>query len=924
MKSKSFTCVLLLACAFLAGCDRLTSRSDGDYVQRANVLRAEGKSTAAIIELKNALQQNPRNAEARLMLAELYLTKGFGKDAESEILRARDLGVSKEATRVPLGKALLLQREYKRVLSEIGADGNANDESRAALLAMRGEAQLALGDKNAAKESFKQALALDPASIEANIGQARWLASERDFDAASNALDGVLSRAPNELQALLLQGELLQIVKEDAKASEAYRKILALHPENGPAAINLASILIAGKEYQEAAKVIATLHDSSPKHPAPHYMRALLEFSQGKHKAALDAVQESLAMAPDHPQSLLLAATARYELGAYEQAERELRAYLAQDRSNLFVHKLLAATLLKMGRAQEAVEVLTPVLASFTGEDAQLFALAGDALIQTKNYVKGSEYLQRAAASDPNNPQLRTALAASRFAMGDTKSAVQVLESAVQLEGEAGRSQALLIMAQLNSKDYGNALKNANEYAKRQPDNPVAFNLLGAAYQAKDDTANARKYFEKALALRADFFPAAANLAQLDLQAKNAPAARRRFEHVLATDPNNLQAMMALAQIEGSAGNGAGLVAWLEKARKAQPTAVLPRLELYAYYFKAREFRQALQLAQEAQAIRPNLPEVIEAVGQSQLASGQPAAAANTFTQLVKISPRSAVAHFRLGSALMAEGNTEGAISSLQKAILLQPNFLEAKAALAGLYVQRQRYDEALKLAQDIQKAYPNSSIGFALQGDLLYRTKKYPQALKAYETASRFGPSLQIAIGLDLSAAQGDAQKNSHAKLKQWLRDNPVDDVGRLYFADGLLAQGKIQEAKEQYELLVARRPDTPLVLNNLAGILHRQKDPRALSYAERAFKLAPDHPSIGDTLGWILLEQGATERAVKLLATASGKAPQRAEIKYHYAAALVKAGDAVQARKLLEDVLATDHPFEGREKAKEMLKQL
>jgi len=47
----------------------------------------------------------------------------------------------------------------------------------------------------------------------------------------------------------------------------------------------------------------------------------------------------------------------------------------------------------------------------------------------------------------------------------------------------------------------------------------------------------------------------------------------------------------------------------------------------------------------------------------------------------------------------------------------------------------------------------------------------------------------------------------------------------------------------------------------------LGRAKDPQALEYAEKAYKLAPTSPNVADTLGIPLIEKGDTTRGVELL---------------------------------------------------------
>jgi FimV-like protein len=77
-------------------------------------------------------------------------------------------------------------------------------------------------------------------------------------------------------------------------------------------------------------------------------------------------------------------------------------------------------------------------------------------------------------------------------------------------------------------------------------------------------------------------------------------------------------------------------------------------------------------------------------------------------------------------------------------------------------------------------------------------------------------------------------------------------------------------------------------------------------------------------DTLGWLLVEQGNTSRALPLLQKASGLAPNSPDIRYHLAVALNKSGDKQGARKELDKLLAQNTPFPQLEEARALLKAL
>src|SRR3546814_20865342 len=78
-----------MACAW--GRARLHAAS---FLERAQQLFEEGDLPAAGVELKNALQRDPNDAEARFLLGRIHLKLGDARSAEKELLRARALGLS--------------------------------------------------------------------------------------------------------------------------------------------------------------------------------------------------------------------------------------------------------------------------------------------------------------------------------------------------------------------------------------------------------------------------------------------------------------------------------------------------------------------------------------------------------------------------------------------------------------------------------------------------------------------------------------------------------------------------------------------------------------------------------------------------------------------------------------------------------------
>jgi predicted Zn-dependent protease len=118
--------------------------------------------------------------------------------------------------------------------------------------------------------------------------------------------------------------------------------------------------------------------------------------------------------------------------------------------------------------------------------------------------------------------------------------------------------------------------------------------------------------------------------------------------------------------------------------------------------------------------------------------------------------------------------------------------------------------------------------------------------------------------------------------------------------------------------------QPNNATALNNLAWVSAQLKDPKAIDYAEKANRLAPNQPSIMDTLAMLLVEKGDTSRAIQLLRDAVKLAPSEPALRLSLAKALIKADQKDAARKELEELAKLGDKFKSQADVERMLKGL
>lgn len=619
---------------------------------------------------------------------------------------------------------------------------------------------------------------------------------------------------------------------------------------------------------------------------------------------------------------MLLAGAVQYSLGSMPQAEQHLKTYLEHDPDNLYARKLLGSTLMKSGQTQSAINTLSAALKDGQ-QDVQLLALIGEAYMQAGDYSRATDYFSRASVLAPKAAELHTALGLSKLAQGENERATSEMETAVKLDTRSLQPGIMLTMTQLRLQQYERALTAAKALEKGQPDNPLVHNLKGAAYLGKKDFAGARASFEKALFLDAGNFPAAVNLAQLDIQENKPDLAKKRFERMLEKDKKNLQVMTALSSLAASQGNSKEATAWLEKASQENPDALEPSLQLIAHYLRSGQKQQALSLADKLKGSNSGNPAFLESLAQAQLGNNDLPSALETYLKLAAVKPDSVTAQLHIAATYLAMKNSSDAEVALKRALVLQPDNLDAQLAMASVETDRGNHELAIEIARQIQKNNSKSPTGYELEGNLWMQKNKPERAAKAYEQAYAIGPNGALVAKLHTALKQAGKESTADSRLKQWLKAHPLDVAALMYQAGLYLDEKQNKLAIEQYQLILKQAPNLVAALNNLAWLYQQEKDSRALEYAEKANRLAPDSPATLDTLGWILMEQGNTARGLSTLEKATNLAPKDMEIRYHLATGYIKAGDKSKARRELELILSNGSSSKTEE-ASALLKRL
>jgi cellulose synthase operon protein C len=921
-KSKQVVAMAGLALSLLlAGCGGGSTES---MLTSAKEYLAKNDNKAAVIQIKNAIQKNPDSGEARFLLGSVLFKTGDVAGAEVELRKALDLKYAPDSVVPEIARVMLAQGQFKKLTEEFAKTELGSPKSRAELLTVLSSAYGALAKPDLAQSALSSALVADPTHVPALLARARQKAMEKDFDGAFGTVEDITLKNPTNADAWRLKGDIYLFGKNQPdEALAAYRKAIEAKPDLLVAYTSSLTILLSRSDIAEAGKLLEQLVKVAPNSPQTKYLQAQLAYQKRDFKTARELSQQLIKVAPDNPRALQLAGAVELQLNSLLQAELLLNKAVAASPELMLARRMLVMTYLRSGQPAKALTTLNQGIAKGI-IDPESDSVAGEVYLQNGDVKKAEEYFAKASKAAPKDNRKRTSLALTQMIAGNATTAFGELQE-IAASDTGVTADLALISAHLRRSEFDKALKAIEGLEKKQPDKPLAANLQGRTLLAKKDAAAARKSFERALTIDANFFPAVASLASMDLADKKPEDAKKRFEALLARNPKNVQALLSLAELSVRTGGAKDETAkLLVKAIEANPTDAAPRLLLIDFQLKNSEPKQAMSTAQNAVAALPDSPEILDALGRVQQAAGEQNQAITTFTKLAAMQPSSPGPYMLLAGAHMAAKNKDAAASSLRKALEIKPDLTDAQRGLILLSLEAKKVPEAVALAKTVQKQRPKEAVGYILEGDVNASQKKWDEAAAVYRTGLDKAPAAELAIKLHSSLYAGGKAAEADKLAAGWSKDHANDVAFQFYLGDFSLAKKDYAVAEKRYTTVVAAQPTNAAALNNLAWVMGKLNKPGAVEFAEKANKLAPNQPALMDTLAMLLSDKNEYTKALELQTKVVAAQPQNPMFKLNLAKIHIKGDKKDLARKELDELAKLGDKFAGQAEVASLIKAL
>lgn len=727
---------VLVALASAVACSKDPEVAKKEYFESGNRYFGEGKFKEAIVEYRNAVQQDQRYGEARLKLADAYVKENDPRNAFREYVRAADLLPSNLEAQTKAATFLMLAQQYEDAKSR-AEKALAIDPKSVDAQVLRANAMAGLKDLDGAVTEIEQAIKLDPAqaSSYSNLGQlqlARGNAAE-----AEQAFKKAIETDAKSVVAHLALANFYWSVNRRAEAESELKASLAIDPKHELANRAMATFYVGSGRPAEAEPYAKALADIAPGGAAK---LALADYYIGlqRDKEALGALARAAEDKASWAAAQARVAAIQYAGGQKDAGHKVIDEVLSKEPKNVQALLVKSRFLLTESKLDEA---LVPARAATTADpnNAETQFVLGSILAAKSDVDGASAAMKEVLRLNPRATAAQVQLARLELARGASASSVQYAEQAASAAPNDPTVRLTLARTLMGNGDVTRAEAEMKQLLAAFPDAPGVHSQYGLLQMMKKDVAGAQRSFDRALDLNPNDFDAFRGRIGVDLANKQFDQARTRVESYVSKNPKNAGALTMAARAYVGMGDMAKSEQLLRQAMEADPSRIEAYGLLGQLYLTQRKLDQAIvefDALAKRQPKNVGAPTMVAMILQMQ---GKGPEAQKRYEDVMQIDSRAPVAANNL-AWMYAEGggNLDVALRLAQVAKEQLPDVPEVNDTLAYIYLKKDLANLAVPPLQSAIEKDPQNptyryrlGVALAKTGDKASARRELQQALK-------------------------------------------------------------------------------------------------------------------------------------------------------------------------------------------------
>ncbi|HET9742081.1 MAG TPA: tetratricopeptide repeat protein [Terriglobales bacterium] len=382
----------------------------------------------------------------------------------------------------------------------------------ASTLLDRAEGLLAKGDYTGAEPLLQQATSKDPKSYQAwyDLGFAEEALNKNvDAIAAFRKSVGINAKVFESNYHLGLA--LASTGQNNEEAISFLKAATQLTPQSHPSEAKERAWIALGELQQsskptEAEQSFAEAAKLIPADPKPLLLSAALLENEGKLDEASQQYRQALSTAQGEQRAQALRGMVNTAIAAkqYDEAEKDVRQYLAVDSSDRQAHLLLGRLLAAQGKNADA---LTELQQAGDANDAGVQLEKAQLLTELNRVLEALPLYEQLVQRSPNDAQLHYQYGLALMKQHQFPAAEQQLLAAVQRNPNLANAYGDLAIAASDDQHYDLALKALEVRTKLLGDNPGTYFLRATALDHLRRYPEATQNYRQFLAVANGKFP---------------------------------------------------------------------------------------------------------------------------------------------------------------------------------------------------------------------------------------------------------------------------------------------------------------------------------------------------------------------------------------------------------------------------------
>jgi len=766
--SRSFAVRLLCAGLFIpvlfTACHSDPNVHKQKLLESGNRYRDKDKLQEAVIQYSNAIQVDPRFAEAHFQLGETYLKLREGNRAYDELNRTVDLAPDNYQAHTDLANLL--------IASSRNLDGSRKQDYEDYLKRARTHLDI-LHDKQ-------------PDSANTHLAWANFYAAQDNLGGALQEMQKAIAADPNRADSYLILAQLQVRAELPDRAEISYKKAAELAPKAMNAQLALAGFYLSRNRLPEAEQQFKHAIDADPKDPSPRAEYVRLLVTEGRKQEVEPFLRQTKIDLADNSVGYRM-------LGDYYYADKDLDKATAEYSSlhnehprDIQVKKNYVQLLILKNRLEEATQLNNEILKA-TPKDVEGLIYRGQIELRQSDAAGAVDSLQQALKSDSGSAVAHYQLALAFDMQHHEGQAESELRAAIGLRPDYTDAQRALADLETQRGDVEALGQTAEQIIHFAPNAPDGYLYRALAEMSRQNFSNAEQDMRKA----AEVAPASpapyVQMGNLHLLQKQYPEAIKSYQQALDKDPvssDALQGMMRTYLAEKQL-DQAIAVARAQIAKSPDNSNFYDLLGTALH--QKKDFSGAEAAFHKAVELDKSNSDALLKLAEVQVAEGAAGQALATDLQSIKDHPRDVSFFLLAGMLYESQNNWDQAKAMYQQALNLVPDHPLASNNLAYVMLQQGgNVDVALAMAQTARRGMPNSPDAADTLGFAYYQKGVYRSAIDMFQESLRLreksGAADDAMVHYHLGLAYQKANQPSQARqqMERALKIDPNNSDAR------------------------------------------------------------------------------------------------------------------------------------------------